>query len=325
MPQDRDYYEVLGVGRDATADEIRRAYRRLARQYHPDVNKSSDAATRFAEMQEAYEVLSDAEKRKAYDRFGHAGVGVGHGPGGFGRGGAWRVNVGPGGQFDASDFASVFDELFGGRAGAPFGVGPQRPEAEVPRRPPPSRGRDLHDALVVSFMTAALGGSEQVRVTGGGGPPQTITVKIPPGIDTGEKLRVKGKGHPGRGGAPAGDFILTVQVGRHPYFRREGLDVLIDVPVTIAEATFGASVTVPLVKGSVEIKIPPGASSGQKLRVKQEGLADAKGRTGDFYAVVQIVAETDLSPRGRELLRELEAELKNPRKSAPWAADSGRQ
>ena len=323
MAQDRDYYDVLGVGRQATADEIRRAYRRLARQYHPDVNRSSDAADRFAEMQEAYEVLSDAEKRKAYDRFGRAGVGVGQGPGGFGRGGAWRANVGPGDQFDASDFTSVFEELFGGRGGSPFGAGPGRPGARAPQRPAPQRGRDLHHTLTVSFVTAAQGGSEQVHATPGDGSSETITVKIPPGIDTGEKLRVKGKGHPGGGGGPPGDIILTVQVGRHPYFRREGRDLLIDVPVTIAEATFGATVTVPLLKGSVEIKVPPGASSGQKLRVRGQGLVNAKGRSGDFYAVVQIAAEKDLSPRGRELLQELEAELKNPRKSAPWAADSG--
>jgi DnaJ-class molecular chaperone len=114
-----------------------------------------------------------------------------------------------------------------------------------------------------------------------------------------------------------------VQVGRHPYFRREGLDLLVDVPVTIAEATFGATVSVPLLKGSVEIKVPAGAASGQKLRVKGQGLTSAKGGAGDFHAVVQIVAEKDLSPRGRELLEELAAELKNPRKSAPWSADSG--
>ena len=134
MAQDRDYYETLGVGRNATADEIRRAYRRLARQYHPDVNQSSDAADRFAEMQEAYEVLSDAEKRKAYDRFGRAGVGVGQGPGGFGRGGAWRVNVGPGDQFDASDFSSVS----AAGAGAPSVSGRGGPEPRPRGGPPPS-------------------------------------------------------------------------------------------------------------------------------------------------------------------------------------------
>jgi DnaJ-class molecular chaperone len=323
MAHEKDHYEVLGVSRDATADQIRRAYRRLAREYHPDVNQSQDAATRFAEVQEAYEVLSDAEKRKAYDRFGHAGVGVGQGPGGFGRGG-WRVNVGPGGQFDASDFASVFEELFGGRGGSPFGAEAVRPDVRRPPRPAVHRGQDLHHTLTVSFMTAAWGGSEEVRLAAGG-QAQTITVKIPPGIDTGEKLRVKGKGHPGAAGGPAGDIILTVHVGGHPWFRRDGLDLLVDVPVTFAEATFGTKVTVPLLRGSVEIKIPPGASSGQKLRVKDNGIADARGRTGDFFAVVQIVAEKDLSARGRELLQELGAELKNPRKSAPWADDAGRR
>jgi DnaJ-class molecular chaperone len=319
MARDRDYYEVLGVDRNATADEIRRAYRRLARKYHPDVNKSSDAATRFAEMQAAYEVLSDAEKRRAYDRFGRAGVGVGHGPGGFGGGGSWRVDLGRGGPFDGPDFASVFEELFGGGAGGPFGAGGRAAAERAAAR----RGRDVHHMLTVSFMTAALGGAEQVRLAGAR--PQTISVKIPPGIESGEKLRVKGKGRPGSGGGPAGDVILTVQVGGHPYFRREGLDLFVEVPITIAEATFGAKVTVPLLKGSVQITIPPGASSGQKLRVKGKGLTDARGRSGDFHAVLQIAAEKDLSERGQRLMRELGAELKNPRESAPWAEDSGRR
>ncbi len=308
MAHDRDYYEVLGVERSASADAIRRAYRRLAREYHPDVNKSPDAATRFAEVQEAYEVLSDAEKRKAYDRFGHAGVGVGQGPGGFG--GGWTVDMG-GRGFDSSDFASVFEDLFGGRGPGPAA----RPRAA------PQRGTDIRHTIDVSFMTAALGGREEVRLQVGSAPAQTISVRIPPGIESNAQLRVKGKGHPGGDGGQPGDILLTVRVGGHPYFRRDGLDLSIDVPITIAEATFGVSVTVPLLKGTVEIKVPPGASSGQKLRVKEKGIRDAKGRTGDFYAVVQIVAGTGLSQRGRELLRELQGELKNPRESAPWAAD----
>ncbi len=317
MARERDYYEVLGVDRNATADEIRKAYRSLARKYHPDVNKSPDAATRFAEMQAAYDVLSDAEKRKVYDRLGHAGVGVGQGPGGFGRGGAWTVDFGQG-RYDSPDIASAFEELFGRRGGSPFesaSAGRRRQAAPEPRR-----GEDVHYPLTVSFMTAALGGSEEVRV---GDPPRSISVKVPPGLEDGAHLRVKGKGLPGEAGGPAGDVLLDVQVGRHPWFRRDGLDLYLDVPITIAEAAFGAKVTVPLLQGSVEIKVPPGASSGQKLRVRGRGLADAKGRQGDYYAVLQIVAPKDLSERGRELLQELAAELKNPRDSAPWAAGAG--
>ncbi len=320
MAHDNDYYNVLGVERKATADEIRKAYRKLAREYHPDVNKSSEAATRFAEVQEAYEVLSDAGKRKAYDRYGHAGVGVGQGPGGFGPGpgGGWSVDFGDGrgSPFEASDFASAFQDLFGQGGGSPFDTAARRP-----RQAAPQRGQDVHHALSLSFLTAALGGEEQIRLSVGSAQPQTLSVKIPPGIDAGAQLRVRGKGHPGHGGGPAGDVLLTVQVGKHPYFRREGLDLLIDIPITIAEAGFGATVKVPLLKGSIELKVPPGASSGRKLRVKGKGLTNAKGRSGDFYAVIQIVAEKDLSRRGRELLEELATELRDPRASAAWADD----
>ena len=315
MAGDKDYYNVLGVERAAGADAIRKAYRRLAREFHPDVNTSSDAATRFAEVQEAYDVLSDAEKRKAYDRFGHAGVGVGQGPGGFG-GGGWSGEY-RGSPFGAGDFSSVFEEMFGQRGGDPFG-------RAAPGAVPARRGADLRHDLSVSFMTAALGGAESVRLNLGSAP-QTISVTVPPGIDSGARLRVKGKGSPGSDGGPAGDLILTVDVGLHPWFRREGLDVYITVPVTIVEASFGTAVTLPLLKGSVEVKIPPGASGGQKLRVKGKGLDNGRGERGDFYAIVQIVAADDLSEKGRELLRDLEAELKNPRESGPWAGDGPQQ
>lgn len=310
MAGERDYYEVLGVDRGASADAIRKAYRRLAREYHPDVNKSTDASTRFAEVQAAYDVLSDAEKRKAYDKFGHAGVGVGQGPGGFG--GGWSGGY-AGDPMGGTDFSSVFEDLFGGRGDGPF----QRGGRGVA---PPRRGADLQHALSVSFMTAAMGGTESVRIRHGS-TPQTISVKIPAGIESGAQLRVRGKGAAGADGGPDGDLRLTVEVGQHPWFRREGLDVYINVPVTITEATFGAAVTVPLLKGSVELKIPPGADSGQKLRVKGRGIDSGKGGQGDFYAVVQIVAPADLSDHGRELLEQLGPELQNPRESGPWAGD----
>ncbi len=311
MSEEKDYYDVLGVARDATAETVRKAYRKLARKYHPDVNKSADAATRFAEVQEAYDVLSDAEKRKAYDRFGHAGVGVGQGPGGFGHPRTWSSDFGGGSPFETSDFAGVVEDLFG-RRGPGAVPGPGRG---------PVRGPDVHHTVTVTFLTGALGGREEVRSQVGSAAPQTITVTIPPGIDSGAQMRVGGKGQAGHDGGPAGDLILTVEVGGHPYFRRDGLDVSIDVPINVAEAAFGASVTVPLLKGSIELKIPPGASSGQKLRVKGKGIQDAEGRSGDYYAVVQIVVDKELSPRATDLLRELDPELKNPRDSAPWAPD----
>ncbi len=342
--QPRDYYEVLGLERGANADQIRKAYRKLARQLHPDMNKAPDAAKKFGEVQEAYDVLSDDEKRKSYDRFGHAGVGAGA-AGGTGSGAGWGggaggragrttwTNVGGGGvegaDFDAGDFASVFEQMFGGAgmggAGAGMGAGGRARSAGP--RPAPAKGRDIEHTITVTFMTAALGGSEQLRFSGGGGPggeATEINVKIPPGMESGGKLRIKGKGYPSPAGGTAGDLILTVEVGQHPYFRREGLDLLIDAPLTIAEAVKGVTISVPLLKeGSVDVKVPAGISSGQKLRVRGKGIADAKGNTGDFYVVAQIVAPAapTLSPQGRAALDQLASELINPRKSPPWTDD----
>jgi DnaJ-class molecular chaperone len=352
MAKPKDYYELLGVEKSATAEEIRSAYRKLARKLHPDVNKAPDAAKRFAEVQEAYDVLSDAEKRKAYDRFGHAGVGAGpRGPaGGTGpgagpfEGGFYTQTPGggwthyEGGGFGDEDVEGIFEQMFGGRTsgggagfggrgggfgrgGSPFGG------ARTRARTQPQRGADLEHAITIAFMTAVLGGSEQLRIgstsSGDSGESQTITVKIPPGIDSGAKLRVRGKGQPGHNGGPTGDIILTVQVGQHPYFRREGLDVLIDVPINIAEAVTGTSVQVPLLQGTVQIKVPPGVSSGRRLRVKGKGIVDHKGKAGDFYAVIQIAAPAGdtLSEKGRRAVNELASELQNPRESAPWADD----
>jgi len=325
MAEPRDYYQVLGVSRNASADDIRRAYRRLARKYHPDVSDEPDAQKKFAEVQDAYQVLSDDEKRKAYDRFGHAGVGTGA-PGagagagaGGGRGGPnvhWYTSTGRGGPqgFEADDISSIFDEMFGGASGSPFGATGGR---TTHARPRPQRGEDLHHTITVTFMTAAQGGTERLRLQSG----ETIDVKIPAGIDDGAKLRLRGRGRPGAHGGSTGDLLVTVRVGGHPYFRREGLNLLIDVPVNIAEAALGASVTVPLLKGTVDIKIPPGVSSGRKLRIKGRGITDSKANTGDFLAVVQIVGPQPLSDQGRKLVEQLASELTNPRETTPWAHD----
>ncbi|MHC5003223.1 MAG: DnaJ C-terminal domain-containing protein [Planctomycetota bacterium] len=307
----RDHYEILGVDRGASDADIRRAYRTLARRYHPDVNKEAGAAQRFQEISEAYEVLSDKQKRQAYDRFGHAGVGAGPGRGGRGPSG-WS-GVGAGGTSGFGDFGDIFEQVFSAKgspftsSGSPFAAGPR-----------PRRGPDTRVELTVEFMKAALGGTETIQNVAGHGP-QRLEVRIPPGVEPGTKLRLKGRGRPAPSGGPAGDLIVTVRVGEHPRFRRDGLDILVDVPVTIVEATLGTTVTVPLLQGSASVKVPPGASSGRKLRLKGRGITDGDGRTGDLLAVVQIVAPTGLTPRGRALLEELSAELKNPRDGGPWA------
>lgn len=339
MSAPRDYYEVLGVARDASEDDIRKAYRALARKYHPDVNKATDAAERFAEITEAYEVLSDAEKRKAYDRFGHAwrnvrsgagpGHGASHGPGespfsGFRR----NVRSGGGAGFDPSDIGSIFEEMFGGRASAGPGAGPfgggspfgGAGGAGGRAKPTPRRGQDVRHSVAVSFMTAAKGGTERMRLSDQAGGQDEVSVRIPAGIESGAKLRLKGRGHPGANGGPAGDLILTVNVGEHPWFRREGLDLLVDVPITIAEAAMGTSVEAPLLNGRVELKIPAGSSSGRKIRIPGKGMKDdSSGKTGDFYAVVRIAAPEDLDEEAMRLLEELRPHLKNPRQGGPWS------
>jgi curved DNA-binding protein len=312
----RSYYDLLGVSRTASAEEIRRAYRKLARQYHPDVNKSPEAATKFAEITEAYDVLSDAKKRKTYDTYGRADA-AGIPP--------WAAGAGRSGGVDPENLGSIFEELFGRGSGMgsgpganPFGGSPFGGRAGPQTTAPPRRGHDLQHNLTVSFRTACLGGTENIRLSHGAST-QTVSVRIPPGIESGAKLRLAGKGQPSASGGADGDLIITVTVGNHPYYRREGLDILIDVPITIVEAVTGVKVEVPLLSGRVEVKLPPGASSGQKVRVPGKGMTDNKKRTGDFYIVVQIVGQADLSPAALEKLNEVARELKNPRESAPWA------
>lgn len=296
-----DYYKLLGVSRTATADEIRKAYRKLARKYHPDVNKADDAATKFSEVQEAYDTLSDAAKRKMYDTYGSAGPGAGFGGGspyGGGRGGQG------GGYGQQVDFSDIFGSAFGGGgAGSPFGGGMGGGQ------PRPSKGQNQEANITVTFMTALKGGVEDIQTSDG-----VSKVRIPAGIESGKKLRLKGKGHPGVMGGEAGDLIVTVSVGGHYLYQRNGLDVEMDVDVNIAEAALGAKVTLPLpLGGSVDMSIPGGVSSSSRLRVKGKGCETSNGTRGDFYAVIHIIAPTDLDDETKELLEEVKNLLPNPR------------
>ena len=333
----RDYYEVLGVTRSASDEEIRKAHRKLARKLHPDVNKAADAAAKFAEAQEAYDVLSDAEKRKRYDQFGHAGVNgaaAGGDPfrggnpfGGRGRAGGGQAGPQAGGQWAGGDggswsdvdpetFDTIFGDLFGSRRSGRPGPGQRGSRAN-----PPAVGEDIEHTLTVPFGVAALGGSESVRLTLGDGSTQSIDVKIPAGIRPGSKLRIKGKGRNGSSGGPPGDLILVIQVGEHPWFRRDGLDLLLDVPITLPEAALGTVIEVPLLRGSVKLKVPAGTASGAKLRAKGKGLVDAKGDAGDFYAVIKIVPPESLTAEEKRMLESMAERLPNPRAQTTWAGE----
>ncbi len=323
----RDYYQVLGVTKSATGDEIKSSYRKLARQYHPDVNKEPSAQARFTEIQEAYDVLSDDAKRKMYDVYGHdAPDPAGAGGRSSGRTAQnWSGNAG-GVKINLEDLGSVFDTFFG-EGGSPFGT-PGKPgqssSAKSRQRSPAweEPPEEVHHEIQVDFLSAAKGTTERLRLMVNG-TPRTIEVAIPKAVSDGTKLRVRGQN-----GEP--DLILTVRVGSHPVFRRGGqkeveaagtkLDLTLDLPLTIAEATLGATVPVPTIDGQVELAVPPGSASGTKLRLRGRGIDDGKGTVGDLYAVVKIVPPPidSLTQDERDILRKLTAGQGSPRTMPGW-------
>lgn len=298
---DRDPYDILGVARSASADELKSAYRKQARKYHPDVNTDPDAEQKFAEVQQAWDILSDPEKKAMFDRYGR--VGSGSSGVGSAAGGGWG---GSGGGADAERFSEIFEEMFGGggggSGGSPFGGG-----FSQAARPSPRRGVDHRRDLHVTFLTAAKGGVEPITLDNG----SSVQLRIPAGIEHAGTLRLRGKGGPGGSGGEAGDLLVTVRIGAHPLFTRTGLDLHVDVPITIAEAVTGTAVELTLLSGTVKLRIPPGTSSGTKLRISGYGVAADTKRTGDLFAVVQIVAPSDVSASTRASLEAMD--LGDPR------------
>jgi len=290
----RDYYETLGVKRNASDEEIKSAYRKLARQYHPDRNPGDkQAESKFKEVQEAYDVLSDKSKRAQYDRFGTAGPRGGFrdsrgGPGGF----EFQWGPGPGGfqEMDPAQAADLFRQFFGGGGGAvdmDSIFGQQAPRRGRGRRPPPAE--EVETEVSIPFTTAALGGNVTLQIDG-----RELSVKIPAGVEDGQVLRLHGQAPGG------GDLRLRLRIQPHPFFRREGKNVVLEVPLSLAEAFLGTTVEVPTLDGArLSVKVPPGTSSGTRLRLRGRGVAG-----GDQYIETKIVVPAAKDDRSRQLMEE---------------------
>lgn len=370
----KDYYAILGVERSAKTEQIKKAYRKLARKYHPDVNPgNTEAESKFKEISQAHDVLSDPEKRKIYDEFGEEGLragfdpqqarqyrqwqqagGYGGGPGGF----AYYDFGANQGGFKYSGFEDVFSDLFGG---AGKGAAPARG---------PAKGSDVESTIEVDFLTAIKGGTTRVtlqrkqpcsqcggtgrvsipgnpvcrtcngtgrtrvaqgpfnftqscpdcggtgrpgepcracRGTGMRGQTETIDVKIPAGVNDGSRIRLAGKGEPGRGGAPAGDLYVVTKVRPHPVFNRDGDDLSVEVPVSVSEAMNGAEIGIPTPTGDVQLKIPKGTRSGQRLRLKGKGVPNLKTKVrGDMFVTVRVQVPSSNDPEALAAARALE-------------------
>lgn len=367
MATKRDYYEVLGVQKNATADELKKAFRKLAMKYHPDHNKDPEAADKFKEISEAYEVLSDPDKRQRYDRFGHDGMKSAFGPGGFDFGRDFTHGA------DFADLGDILGSIFGGGFGGFGGFGSRRRQTDPNA---PQRGADLRFDLDIDLEEALFGSERTLEVpipedcpdchgTGaasgskpetcrqcggrgtivaGGGFFQvqqtcpvcqgtgtvvrnpcrkcsgkgrvtvrrTIKLRIPVGIDTGNRLRLSGKGETGVRGGPAGDLYVAINVLEHPIFSREGSDLICRLPISPVLAATGGEVEVPTPEGASKIKIPAGTQSGQVLRLRGKGVPSRTpgGSAGDLHAVVSIETPEKLSSKQKKLLEQLAAEFK---------------
>lgn len=322
MAKRRDHYEVLGVKKKATADEIKRAYRTLSKQYHPDRNPNDPSAeSKFKEVQHAYSVLSDPKKRAQYDEYGDVAVGE------------WQTRPtgekvyqwGGGSSVRSEDLEDLFSAFGGGGGGGGGGVGEgifeqifggsRRGARTAARRPPPEQ---LHN-VQISFDQAVHGTTLNLRIGHGHGE-ETIDVKIPAGVENGQKIRVRGQGASANGG-PSGDIILVVHIEPHPYFRREGADIYLDVPVSVTEAVLGAKIEVPTIQGRGVVTLPPGTASGGKLRLRGQGVIQrASGERGDQYVVVQIVPPKSLTDEEKDFYGKIrELGEPNPRKKTAWS------
>ncbi|MGB5398935.1 MAG: DnaJ C-terminal domain-containing protein [Thermoanaerobaculia bacterium] len=310
----KDYYATLGVAKDASPGDIQKAYRKLARKFHPDVNKSPEAETKFKEINEAHEVLKDEGKRAKYDQFGSnwkQAQQTGSPPPGFedmytvftsGAGGGSRQGY----DFGGEGFSSFFDMLFGGGFGGPAQGGPRATWSTGQAGPTHQAGADHEASISLTLAEAASGGEREITLTDPTtGRARTLRVKIPKGIRAGQKIRLPGQGGAGRGGSIRGHLFLNVEILPDSRFRLEGNDLFTTLQETPWEAALGGQAKVPTLEGDISVKIPAGSSGGRKIRLKEKGFPSAKGKTGDLYANIRIVVPKQLTPDEEELFQQL--------------------
>lgn len=322
MVKKKDYYEVLGLNKNADQNAIKKAYRKLAKKYHPDSNAGNAVAEeKFKEVTEAYNVLSDAEKKKLYDQFGHAAFdgsmgaaghdGEAYGSG-FGKGNRWSYGGADNGyqefHFEGSsgNMDDIFEQIFGNSFHGGFSQGFQQ---ETYQR----KGSDVHAEVTVGFNEAAFGSRKVIRLQDQNGNIQSLEVKIPAGIEDGKTIRLRGKGSVGQRGGANGDLLLKVHVCEKPGFTRKGKDVYTTVFVPFATAVLGGEVSIQTIYGNVICKIQPGTQSGTKIRLKGKGIVDMSRPSvrGDQYAEVEIAVPKNLSAQARQKLKEFETACKN--------------
>ena len=317
----RDFYEVLGVKKDAKDKEIKAAYRKLAKKYHPDSNPGAEAKQRFEEISEAYQVLSDPEKRKLYDQFGMAafdgsfetgGSGAGYGSSAYAK---YASNSSTGSFHGKStsqnaDFGSIFDDLFG-HFGAYSARGDDFFNTAHNYGYTDRKGPDLHADITISFEEAVFGCDKVISLTAGDGSIKRLQVHIPAGIDEGKLIRLKGKGNPSGGTGENGDLLLKVHVTEKPGFERKGQDIYMQVDIPFATAVLGGEEKIHTLYGDVLCKIPAGTQSGSRIRLRGKGVASMKNRNvrGDAYAVIRIQVPRNLSREAKEKLEAFQAAI----------------
>ncbi len=313
----KDYYKTLGVAKSASTEEIKKAYRKLARQYHPDVNKRPEAERRFKEVNEANEVLSDPEKRRRYDQVGPDWARYQNAPGGGNGGFHWAYTGQPGGRTfgaeDLGDFSDFFQTLFGGGGGGGFSA-EDLFRGHAGRRSRVAPGADLESELEVTLADAYRGTERAIEIKDDHGKSRRLTVKIPAGVRDGQRIRLAGQGGAGANGGPRGDLYLKARVRPNPLFARDGDDLRMDLPVAMHEALLGAEVTVPTLKGRVSLRIPPETQNGRTIRLAGQGMPRATGGSGDLFVTVKVVLPTKLSDDERESIRKIGERQEDPRR-----------